>query len=332
MPQPTASEVHIDQALTSVSVAYMQDDDAYIADKVFPIVPVEHASDLYWKFNKDDFFRDEAQKRADSAESAGSGFGMTTAGYAVDNWALHKDIGAQVRANADPAIDMDVVATQFVTQKLLIRRDRLFMQNYMATGVWGTDLTGVNTSPSGSQSIYWSDYTNGNPFTDIENAKEKVLLNTGLMPNVLVLSYSVYRSLRTNPLIIDRIKYTMPGGAFTSKVTPQLLAQAFDVDQVLVSRAVYNSAAEGLPGSYSFVMGKHALLAYRTNAPSLMTPTAGYIFAWRGFTGLNNNGIRINNIPTPLLGIGSNRIEGEMAFAMPSIATDVGYFFSGIVA
>jgi hypothetical protein len=331
MPQPTASDVHIDAALTSVSVAYMQDDDAYIADKIFPIVPVEHASDKYWVFSKSDFFRDEAQKRADSAESAGSGFGLTQASYSADVWSLHKDVGAQVKANSDPAINLDVAATDFVTQKLLIRRDRLFVQNYMTTGVWGTDWTGVVSGPTGNQSVYWSDYTNGNPFNDIENAKQRVLLNTGLMPNVLVLSYPVYRSLRTNPLIIDRIKYTMAGGAFSRNITPQLLAAAFDVDQVLVSRAVYNSAQEGTADSFSFVLGNHALLAYRTDAPNLMTPSAGYIFAWRGFTGLNNNGIRINNIPTPLLGIGSNRIEGEMAFAMPAIAADVGFFFNGIV-
>jgi hypothetical protein len=71
--QPTLSQVHVAAPLTNIAVAYMQDDNNYIADKIFPIVPVEFQSDLYYKWSKDDFFRDEAQQRADGQESAGSG-------------------------------------------------------------------------------------------------------------------------------------------------------------------------------------------------------------------------------------------------------------------
>src|SRR5882672_3813787 len=136
MPQPTVADVHVAAALTNIAVAYLQDESAYVADKVFPLVPVQHQTDVYFVWSKADFFRDEAQQRADAAESAGTGVNLKTQTYSAKIWALHQDIGPQLRANADPAVDIDVVSTRQLMQKLMIRRDRFFMTTYVTTGVW----------------------------------------------------------------------------------------------------------------------------------------------------------------------------------------------------
>ena len=148
MPSPLYSDVHVSAALTNVSVAYFQDEANFIADKVFPMVPVVHQTDQYFIWSLADFNRDEAQARADGVESAGSGMNLTTGSYSAKVYALHKDIGPQVRANADPAIDIDVTTTRMLMQKLLIKRDRLFVSSFMTTGVWtggvsGTDAVGT---------------------------------------------------------------------------------------------------------------------------------------------------------------------------------------------
>lgn len=329
MPQPNVTSVHIDAALTNISVAHLQSDDNYIADKVFPSIPVQHQSDKYFIYTKGDFFRDEAQKRADATESAGTGFNLSTDSYLAAVYALHQDIGEQMRSNADPAVDPDVAASKMLMQKLAIKRDRLFVSNYMATSIWGTDVSGATTGNGTTTRTYWSDDANGDPFTDISDAQTAVLQSTGFMPNTLVLGFPVYQALRKHPLVIDRIKYTT--AAYAGKVTPELLAQAFDVDKVVVSKAVYNSAAEGLTDSFAFVTGKHALLVYSNPSPGLMVPSGGYIFAWTGFTGLNNMGVRVGNIPMPWLGQGTNRIEAEMSFDMHVVAAPLGYFFASIV-
>ena len=82
------------------------------------------------------------------------------------------------------------------------------------------------------------------------------------------------------PHALDRIKYTSPPDA--KDVTPGLLAAMFDVEDVVVSKAVYNSAAEGLAATTGFVLGNIALLAYRASAPSLNAPTPrGIGTCWR---------------------------------------------------
>lgn len=331
MPQPVVADVHVNAALTNIAVAYVQDQDRYIADKVFPMVPVQHRSDVYFKWSKADFYRDEAQQRADATESAGTGVNLTTDSYNASVYALHQDIGPQVRANADPSVDLDVASTQQLMQKLMIRRDRLFASTYLTTNVWGTDVTGTSGgTPGSSTPAYWDDDAQSDPFTDIAVGQSTILQNTGFLPNTLVLSWQAYQALRKHPLIIDRIKYTEK--TFAGTITPALLAAAFDVERVLVSSAVYNSAAEGLTASMSFVASKNAMLCYSAPTPGLMIPSAGYIFAWQGFTGLNTLGIRTVQIPMNWLGVGTIRNECDMAFAMKAVASDLGYYFSGIVS
>jgi hypothetical protein len=314
-----------------ISVAYLQDETFYVADKAFPVVPVEHQTDVYFKFSKDDFLRDEAQLRADATESAGGGFNLTSSSsYTANVWAYHKDLGPQTRNNADPAVNLDIAITKFVMQKLLIRRERFWSTQYIKTGLWGTDNTGTaGGTPGTTTPAYWNDDANGDPFTDIAVGQTTILQNTGYEANTLLLTWPVYQALRKHPLVIDRIKYTTRADAV--KITPDLLAAAFDVDRVLVSKAVYNTASEGNTFSGSFINGKNALLCHVAPEPGLMLPTAGYTFAWRGFSGLNNMGVRVSQIPLPWLGLETVRTEGEMAFDMQAVSTDLGYYWSGIV-
>ena len=319
MGQPTQSAVHVDVPLTNISTAYLQSQDAFVASKVFPIVPVQKQTDKFYTYTKNDWFRDEAQLRADATESAGSGYGISTATYSCDVYAMHKDIGYQTRANADMQINLDRDATEFVTQRLLLKQEIQFVTDFFTTSVWATDSTPANL---------WSDFTNSDPIEDIETGKEAILSVTGRMANTLVLGYQVYRKLKNHPDVIDRIKYTT--GVTGRTVTPELLAAMFDVERVLVAQAIKATNNEGETAAYAFTHGKHALLAHVAPNPGLLTPSAGYVFSWQGVSdGLGANvGIRRIEMPT----LRAERIEGEIAFDCKVMGTDLGYFFNGAVA
>ena len=328
MPSPTFNSAHINAALTDLSVAYIQNADNFIANKVFPIVPVIHQSDKFFIFRKGDWFRDEAQQRADATESAGGGFNLDTGTYSANVWAFHKDVGDQLRRNADPAVDIDVSTTEFVTQRLLVRRDRDFVAQFMQAGLWNTTVAGVVSAPGAGQTIQWSQEATSDPFSDISTGQSTILQNTGLEANTLTLAYPVYQALRKHPLVVDRIKYTMRAEA--KAITPELLAGAFDVDRVIVSKAVYNSAGEGLAPAMGYIMGNNALLSHSPSAPGLMVPSAGYTFVWTGYTGEMAFGVQVSQIPMPWLGKNTVRTEAEMAWDAQTVGLDLGYFFSGI--
>lgn len=321
---PTMQTAHIDRALTNTSVAYLQDADAFIADKVFPTVAVKRQSDVFYVYNKGDFMRDEAQVRGAASESAGGDYGVEASDpYYCRKHAFHKDVTPEERANYDEPLDADTDATDFVSQKMLIRREMEWAKKFFNTGVWGTEVTGAEAAGEG-QTIKWSLPTS-NPIADITNAAVKMASETGYKPNTLVLSPYAFNALKNHEDILDRIKYTQKG-----IVTADLLATLFEVEHVYVAWSVVNSAAKGESDKIDFIFGNHALLCYSNPRPALKKPSAGYIFAWTGLEGSGAYGNRIVRLPMDQLGLGTERIEGEIAFDAKQICADLGTFFKDI--
>lgn len=327
--QPTPGDVHVNRPLTNISIAYMQSASAFIAARVFPNIPVSKQSDRYFTYARGDFNRDEAKERAPGTESVGGGYSIdSTPTYYCREYSFHKDVPDQVRANADEPLNPDREATAFVTQKGLLRREKVFVANYFKTGVWGTDLTGVASNPTGPQFLQWND-ANSTPIELVRAAKTAVLESTGFEPNKLVLGRKVYDALIDHPDIVDRIKYGQTAGA-PAMANRETLAKLFEIDELLVMNAIENTAVEGQTAAHSFIGGKHAMLVYSAPAPGIMTPTAGYTFSWTGMVGAGFEGNRIRQFR--MENLKSDRVEIDMAFDMKLVASDLGYFFASAVA
>ena len=341
MPQPMLTQVHVDRPLTNISVAYLQDDNDYIADKVFPVVPVQKQSDRYFVYNRGDFFRDVAEVRAPGTESAGGGYNLdNTPSYFCDVYAYHKDVDPQVRANSDQPLDADRDATIWVTQILAIKREVVFLAKYFTTGVWTGTSTGTDIGVGTGVTTAW-DAANSTPIEDIELQQFAIKKLTAKWANRLVLGTNVYKALKNHDEFLQRIKYTQRG-----VVTPDIIASVLAPPnqpessdngdfQVLVAAASYNTAAEGQTDTMSFMAdAKDALLAYANPNPSIMQPSAGYVFTWVPIGGYL---ARIKQIPMPWLGTDANgqpttRIEGEMTLACKAVATDAGAYFNNVTS
>jgi hypothetical protein len=182
--------------------------------------------------------------------------------------------------------------------------------------VWGTDVTPANL---------WSNYGTSDPITDIKTAVRTILSTTGFKPNTLVLGYDAYIQLVDHPDIIDRYKYTS-----SDLVETTALARLFGIERVFVAQAVYATNVENETTAYSFVHGKHAWLGYVAPRPSLLTPSAGYTFSWKGASYGMGSTIGIKKFR--MEPIAADRVEGQIAFDNKAVATDMGYFFNGAVA
>ncbi len=68
MSQPTSTDVHIDVALTDMSIAYIQSETNYIAGRVHPSKPSDKKTNKYHVFNKNDWFRDVRRCRSEGLE------------------------------------------------------------------------------------------------------------------------------------------------------------------------------------------------------------------------------------------------------------------------
>ena len=312
-----------------MSVAYIQNQKDYIADQFAPLIPVQKQSDRYFVYTKGDWFRDEAQERAPGTQSAGSGYDLdNTPTYYAPVYALHQDVPDQIADNSDTPLRPYEDAQLFVTQRLLLKRERIWTSTYFGTGIWnGTgagDITGVASGPSFPTSILQWDQPASTPIQDIHNMKALMLTQTGFEPNTLVLGYKAFHRVINNPSILDRIKYTQRG-----IVSADLLASLFELDKVLVGKATVNTAQKGAVDAFQLVHGNHALLAYVAPNPGLRVPSAAYTFAWTGLLGAGAFANRIKRFRMEWLE--SDRIEGEMAFACKVVAADLGMFVNGVV-
>jgi len=327
--QPTAGDVHVNAPLTNISIAYMQSADAFIASRVFPNVPVMKQSDRYYTYDRGAFNRDEMKPRAPGTESNGGGYTLdNTPTYFCNTYGFHKDIPDAVRANADSMLNIERDASEYVALKALLLKEKAFVSNFFTTGKWTTDVTGVSSGPTGAQFLQWND-ANADPIIDVRKGKRTVRQLTGFEPNKLTLGRATYDALLDHPDIIDRIKYGQTQGG-PAKASSQLLAQLFEVDEVLVMNAIENTAAEGATASHSFIGGKAALLTFTPPTPGLMTPAAGYTFSWTGLMGAGALGGRIRMFRIETLQ--SDRVEIDLSFDMKLVGPDLGYFFASAVA
>jgi hypothetical protein len=326
MPSPSQSDLHVNVPLTNVSIAYMQSSDAYIADKVFPKVPVKKQSDLYWKYSKSDWRRTDAARRAPSTESKGVGWNMDTDQYFAHVYAVHKDIDDQLRSNADSNFNLDRDATEFITNQLLLKRDLDWNASYFAPGVWAKDLAG------GTDFTKWSD-AGSDPIGDVAEWILDFRRLTGFAPNKMVLGAEVMKALKQHPDIIDRIKYTQKG-----IVTEDLIATLFNVAELYTSYAtvatgpqIDDARSQDAAATFDFISNsKSILLAYAPAGPSLMTPSAGYTFTWTGYLGGNAEGVKVKRFR--MESIASDRVESEMTYDMKVVAKDLGTFAKDVVA
>lgn len=337
MPMLTPSQVHVDTPLTNLTLAYIQDQSAFIADKVFPNVPVSKQTDKYYIYNREDFLRTgDVKALGPRTRPERVGMALSQNSYSIDVRALATDFDFQTLANEDTSLDIRAAGARMLTQRMLIDRENRWASTYFATGVWATEYDGVANASNNlnTEVTQWDDYTNSTPIVDITTAKRTAMLASGgFMPNVMVVTRDVRDVLINHPDILARLN----GGATvvnTALVTNAKLAEIFEVEQFLVMDAIQNTAAEGAAEALSFITTKKAALYYRPVAPGLMVPAAGYNFTWSSLDNSSGHGVEIMSYSGEYLSIEgiAEEIHAVMAYDQKVVGTELGVFFNTILS
>lgn len=276
--QPTPQSIHVDAILTNLSIAYKNRN--YIADRVFPSVPVNKQSDKYFVFPRGAWFRDEAAMRGPGASAPEGGYEVSNDSYFANEWAFDHRIPKEVLENADIPLQPWQTGVNFVTEKILLRKERLVAEKVLTQVNWTT-----NDDTNGD----WAHGAQTNTFlSDILDAKETMRKLIGQYPNRLLMDSKTFKELKQVAAIIERIKYTGTSGK-PADVTLQTLAALLELDEVLLGSAIYSSAKEKKGGGdftpvdiweVNATKGS-AFLFYTPPQVGLEVPSAGYCFNWR---------------------------------------------------
>lgn len=324
----TPSDVYRNPLLDNVSIAAFQDPTEFVAPTVFPTVPVMDESFKYYSFSMDSIAQDKAKLRAPGTEAEEGVWDVSELAGLCQQWAYKEKLPEELVKSAGAAANLEIAAAKSVAEVGLINAERRFATGYFTTGKWARDMAGAASKVANTSYIYWSTTATSTPIDDILSEALIMKLAGKRKPNTLVLGALVKQQLVTHPQIIGRLNNGQtPGGA--AQATLADLAKLFEVDRVLVSTGVYNSAKENATATNAFICdSKSALLMYVAPQPAVMTPSAGYRFAWQGIAG---NAMGIRNWSYWDQPRRSTFVEIAINDAYIQTAQKLGTFLSGII-
>lgn len=318
---------HVDRYLTNYSLSWTQDQMNFVGRRASSTLPVSNQSDKYAEYDRGFFWRDEFQHRPLGGRPAQISQKINEGTYSASEWALEQTVDDRQRANTDAPLNLDESAVEALTQKAMIRMDRLWASSFFIPSAWTTLRVGTASTPGTNQFLQFDD-ANSDPIGTVDEAKDAMFQLTGFMPNTMVLGSGVRRTLRSHADIADRIKYVGVGLADETK-----LQELFDVPNVMTARSLYNAAAEGGTDDFEYIVDSTSFwLGYIEPAPALNKPTAIMNFAWTGL------------IPGATNAMGgviergrddrahSDWIQDRMAFDLKQVSADLGIFCQNAIS
>jgi hypothetical protein len=319
----TGRDLHIDAPLTNLVIGF--EPMGTIVQDIFPMVNVNKQSNVYYVWEKGDFFRIPDTRRAPKTNANKVETNISSETYFCNNYALGDDTSFEDLANADVPIRLrEKKARNLVNLLNLDWEDRVASQISSGSNV------GSYTTLSGTSQ--WNDFANSDPVNDVEVGKDAIAATTGKNANLIIIPRLVMSKLKQHPDLLDRVKYTgtndRPG-----QVTQRALAEIFGVERVLIGNSFKNTAEEGVAtATYSDIWGKNVVIGYVTGGPSPdgRDPSLGYSFRWNSPL-LGNRPLAIERWPDP-----NNRkfenIEASYYQDEKITSTELGYVIDSAVA
>lgn len=336
----TPNDVHLDVPLTNLTVAHLQSGDNFIADRIFPNVPVAKQSDKYYIWDRGFYNRiGEVKPLAPGVESETVTMSLSNDSYFIDPYALAMDFSEQMLANEDMQLQTRQMGVNTLLNKMRLKKEIDWLAAFFATGVWTTEYTGVANADNdlATEVTQWDDYTNSTPIQDVTTAKTAMFLASGgassMNQTVMAMTQDVFDTLMNHPDILGRLD----GGATvrdTALVGEAKLAQILGVSEILIVRSIQNTAKEGLAESLSFTATKKAAIYSRPVAPGLMVPASGYTMTWNGLPNANPFGLAVRSFTGEYLAIKhiAEKIETVMGYDHKVVNADMGVFFNTILS
>ena len=256
-------DLHVDALLTQLAIDYANEEAAFVANRVLPRLSVNRESDKYAVYGKEALRLEGDLKRAPKTLYATADWDVTTEDFRTEEYGVTYPMDDRERLNADAGMDPDQASTRKLMGIMLVRREadvRDLISN--------TAVVTQNTTPAAAAK--WSTESSSDPLAAVDTARTAIRRATARNPNCLLLGAAVWDVVKRHPALLSLVKVT------DGMVTRQMAAQLFEVDEIIVGGAIYDSANGGQAYAGADIWGKDAWLFYRTASPSLYEPSAGY--------------------------------------------------------
>lgn len=300
---PLKSQLHVNKLLSNVSVQYRNEE--YIADKLFPQIPVVKDTDLYRVYDRN--FKVPETKRAPKGVAREFGFQFSNSSYALEQHALKDYVGVDEEEQNDQG-SLQVDTTESLTDAIL-RRMELSMASLFTTTNWSLNVS------LAAGSAFSANTMTSDPVAVYDTGASTIIANSGKTPNFGYLPRAGFISVKNHVAVLDRVKYT------SSEVSKAMIQALIGIGELHVPVAIQDTAAEGIAPSTSPFFSGNSFIGWKpANGGGIKTPSAGYMF--------------MSNKPRVRSWFDQERnataIEVEVKYQPKVVASLTGYLINGI--
>lgn len=252
--------------------------NGFIGTRVAPIFNVARASGAYGKIPIEQLLQSPDTERAPGSGYNRGKFTFSPMTFTTREHGVEEPIDDNEAAIYADYLDAEMVAAERARHAVLLGLELRIAALIFNASTWtGASLTTNVTNE-------WDDATNATPITDVEAAVRKVYGNSGIWPNAIVMSRTVFRNLRNCDEIIERIQSAGAGSATKpTDITPAMIAQCFDLEEVIIGGASKNTANPGQAATLAQCWdNEYAMVCHIDRSNDIKRPTIARTWHYTG--------------------------------------------------
>ena len=261
-----------DQVLTSIAQGYKN--ASLAAPILFPTVATDQEAGRFPAFGK------EALKIFTTTRGLRGKVSRMEVAYSNVTLALEEhSLGFAIDRRELLAFSGDPTQLKTIRQQMVDDALNLDREASLATAITTTSVFSTNTPISAATKAYLG---SDDFVADVETGKWAIAKQTGMMPNVCLVSPAAFQVVKSSPSVIDRVKFgAAPGTGFDGKITTNLLSGVLDIPTVIVPSCIRATDAGVTSFVWDYVQSGNVVLAYVGNGYGV--PSFGYSYALNGY-------------------------------------------------
>jgi len=249
------------------------DRQGFIGHRVLPVFEAASQSGVYGKIPLAELLQARDTRRGPGGNYNRGAHQFEPETYACEEHGLEEAVDDRESQMYAQYFDAEVVAAQRALDGVLREAEKRIAAAVFNATTWTSYTTGITHE--------WDDATNAVPLTDVETAAQAVYSQCGMWPNALIINRKVFRNLRNVDQVVDRIKYAGITDPRAGAITEAAMAQAFDIDEIIVAGSAKNTADEGATASLSPIWSdEYAMVARICRTNDIREPGVGRTIHW----------------------------------------------------
>lgn len=274
MPRPTSATTLQRPDLGAIAYEYMLEASqrGFIGLSILPVFEVPEQSGDYPIIPIEALLKLQDVKRAPRGNYNRGDYQFETGTYSCSEKGWEEPVDDTEAAMYRRFFDAEEIATKRATDTLLRAQEARIAAKLFNTG---------NITNTAAVSTEWSTLATCTPYSDVLTAKKAMRAATGILPNTMVITWTVAQNLMACKEIRDKLQYTTPFETMTEDQQLRVLSNYFKLN-VKVGNAIKDSAKEGQSFSLAEIWDDEycLLAAVGSGGRDLREPCLGRTFLW----------------------------------------------------